>query len=247
MKENRYDDQEFFEEYKRMPRSVYGLAAAGEWHELQRLLPDLKGKRVLDIGCGFGWHCRYAADQGAVKVVGTDISEKMLSEARSRTQSTVIEYVRTAAEDIHFPDASFDVIISSLVFHYVATFAEVCRAMSRILKEDGVLVCSFEHPVFTAEGAQEWICDEQGMKEHWPVDRYFIEGWRDARFLGHTIRKYHRTLTTYMRSLFDAGFGLTALVEPMPPEEMMRDNLELREELRRPMMVLISARKSLQA
>lgn len=45
----------------RFPRSVEGLSAAGEWHALQKLFPDFSGKRVLDLGCGFGWHCRYAA------------------------------------------------------------------------------------------------------------------------------------------------------------------------------------------
>lgn len=66
------------------PRSVAGLSAAGEWHELRRMLPDFKGKRVLDIGCGFGWHCIYAAEQGAKEVIGTDISEKMLAVAREK-------------------------------------------------------------------------------------------------------------------------------------------------------------------
>jgi cyclopropane fatty-acyl-phospholipid synthase-like methyltransferase len=51
------------------------------------MLPDLKGKRVLDLGCGFGWHCRYAVEQGAKSVIGIDISERMLNEARKKTES----------------------------------------------------------------------------------------------------------------------------------------------------------------
>lgn len=65
MKENNYDNPGFFSQYRRFPRSVEGLSAAGEWHALQKLFPDFSGKRVLDLGCGFGWHCRYAADHGA--------------------------------------------------------------------------------------------------------------------------------------------------------------------------------------
>lgn len=64
MKENKYDEEIFFEKYSRMDRSRQGLQAAGEWSELQKLLPDFTGKRVLDLGCGYGWHCRYAAEQG---------------------------------------------------------------------------------------------------------------------------------------------------------------------------------------
>lgn len=81
MKQNIYDDQGFFESYSAMPRSEGGLAQAGEWHEFRALLPPLEGKSVLDLGCGFGWHCHYAVEQGAANVVGLDLSEKMLERA----------------------------------------------------------------------------------------------------------------------------------------------------------------------
>ena len=74
MKENKYDDEIFFNQYSQMSRSVDGLKGAGEWHVLQKMLPDFQGKRVLDLGCGFGWHCRYAVEHGASHVVGIDLS-----------------------------------------------------------------------------------------------------------------------------------------------------------------------------
>jgi len=95
MKENRYDDKDFFDQYSKMTRSTGGLTAAGEWHEFQRLLPDLRGKKVLDLGCGYGWHCRYAVEHGAQSVVGTDISEKMIEEAKIRTTNERISYRKT--------------------------------------------------------------------------------------------------------------------------------------------------------
>ena len=64
---NEYDDPHFFEEYAKMGRSQGGLPAAGEWHQLQPLFPLLEGKAVLDLGCGYGWHCKYAAEQGAME------------------------------------------------------------------------------------------------------------------------------------------------------------------------------------
>ena len=85
MKENKYNDDRFFEQYSRFPRSVEGLSAAGEWYELKKLLPDFGGKQVLDIGCGFGWHCIYAAEQGVSYALGMDISEKMLAVAKEKT------------------------------------------------------------------------------------------------------------------------------------------------------------------
>ena len=68
MKENKYDDDVFFNKYKEMNRSVQGLEGAGEWSQLKQLLPDFEGKRVLDLGCGYGWHCIYAALQKAASV-----------------------------------------------------------------------------------------------------------------------------------------------------------------------------------
>lgn len=52
MKENKYDDNVFFEKYSRMSRSREGLKGAGEWETLQKLLPDFQGRQVLDLGCG---------------------------------------------------------------------------------------------------------------------------------------------------------------------------------------------------
>lgn len=54
MKENKYDDNIFFQKYSQMSRSQQGLAGAGEWETLRKLLPDFKDKRVLDLGCGYG-------------------------------------------------------------------------------------------------------------------------------------------------------------------------------------------------
>ncbi len=76
MKENPYDNPIFFQKYSQMLRSTQGLEGAGEWRELQKLLPDFAGKRVLDLGCGYGWHCGYAAGHGAAYVLGTDLSER---------------------------------------------------------------------------------------------------------------------------------------------------------------------------
>ena len=73
MKENKYDQETFFQKYSEMLRSQKGLAGAGEWAELQKLLPDFSGRRVLDLGCGYGWHCKYAQEYGAASVLGTDL------------------------------------------------------------------------------------------------------------------------------------------------------------------------------
>ena len=67
MKKSPYDRERFFEKYSQMDRSRLGLAGAGEWESLEPLLPDFAGKRVLDLGCGYGWHCAYALEHGAAR------------------------------------------------------------------------------------------------------------------------------------------------------------------------------------
>lgn len=242
MRENKYDDPVFFEQYGKMPRSEKGLAAAGEWRQFRAMFPDLAGKRVLDLGCGYGWHCRYAAEMGAAHVLGTDISERMLAEAKRRTSFPNVQYRLAAIEDVALPEASFDVVVSSLALHYVRSFPDVAVMVRRILAPGGHFVFSVEHPVFTAQGPQQWFCDAEGNRLHWPVDDYFREGGRQAAFLGETVTKYHRTLTTYVSGLLDAGFELTGLTEPTPSQELLDAVPEMRDELRRPMMLLASAR-----
>jgi len=244
MKENKYDDSVFFDKYSGMERSKHGLEAAGEWRELRKMLPDFQGKRVLDLGCGFGWHCRYAAEHGASSVLGVDISQKMLGEARKKTQSERIQYVRTAAEEIDFPADSFDVVICSLVLHYVSSFEAILERIKKCLAAGGDFVFSVEHPVFTAYGSQDWHYDGQGNRLHWPVDRYFAEGARNAVFLGEPVVKYHKTLTTYLNGLIRAEFEITGIVEPMPEGKMLRTVPGMPDELRRPMMLLVSAKKT---
>lgn len=242
MKENKYDNESFFQRYSEMSRSQQGLKGAGEWSELQKVLPDFTGRRVLDLGCGYGWHCQYAALNGAAYVLGTDISEKMLSVAQEKNGHENIEYRRGAMEDLAVSDHSFDVVISSLAFHYIKDFEPLVQNISRWLKPGGSFVFSAEHPVFTAYGTQDWYYDDQGNILHFPVDHYFEQGKRDAIFLGEPVVKYHRTLTTYLNTLLLHGFELQSVIEPQPPEEMM-DLPGMRDELRRPMMLIVAAQK----
>jgi len=133
MKQNKYDDPAFFANYSQMARSIGGLDEASEWPALRALLPKLHDKNVLDLGCGFGWHCRYARERQARSVVGVDLSEKMIARARESTNDSAIEYRRLAIEDIDFSAREFDVVVSSLALHYVERFDIVCRKVHHCL------------------------------------------------------------------------------------------------------------------
>jgi len=244
MKQNKYDDPEFFAKYSMMPRSTGGLDNAGEWHAFRALLPDLGNKRLLDLGCGFGWHCRYARQQQAESVVGVDLSEKMLTHARELTDDPRIEYRRSAIEDIDFPAYEFDVVISSLALHYVQHFDHVCRKVHHCLADGGAFVFSVEHPVFTALASQQWCLGPQGERLHWPVDDYQKEGPRHTQWMADDVIKYHRTVATYVNTLIHSGFRIVKLSEPEPAPEMLAKHPDMEDECRRPLFLLIAAAKS---
>lgn len=238
---NEYDRDDFFHEYAQMPRSRQGLEAAGEWHQLQPLFPSLQGKRVLDLGCGYGWHCRYAAEQGAAQVLGLDLSENMLAQAKKMGVPSTVSYRLCGIETYEYPENTWDVVLSNLALHYIEDLSEIYRQVFRTLTPGGIFLFNIEHPVFTAGVSQDWIYDHDGTPLYWPVDRYFFPGERVTRFLNCDVSKQHHTLTQILMGLLENGFTLEAVEEAQPPASMM--NLPgMQDELRRPMMLLVKAR-----
>ncbi len=239
---NEYDNERFFEEYAKMPRSREGLSAAGEWHQLKLLFPALFGKKVLDLGCGYGWHCIYAAEQGALQVLGLDLSRKMIEEAEKRNSAEQIEYRVCGIEEYEYPVNMWDCVVSNLALHYIENIEKIFQMVYRTLKPGGVFIFNMEHPVFTAGVLQDWIYTKEGEPQYWPVDNYFIPGERSTRFLGCDVVKQHHTLTQILMGLLNSGFELEAVEEAKPPAEMI-DIPGMKDELRRPMMLLVKANK----
>lgn len=238
--QNAYDNQTFFEEYAKMSRSRDGLSAAGEWSQLKPLFPSLQGKTVLDLGCGYGWHCAFAARQGAAQVLGLDLSQKMIAEAKKRNAADQIAYRVCGIEAYEYPPNIWDCVVSNLALHYIENIATIFQKVHRTLKPSGVFIFNMEHPVFTAGVGQDWIYTETGDPLYWPVDHYFIPGERSTRFLGCDIQKQHHTLTQILMGLLHNGFTLEAVEEAMPPASMM-EIPGMKNELRRPMMLLVKA------
>ena len=106
-------------------------------------------------------------------------------------------------------------------------------------------ICSDEGQILLNWGIEgvNYYYDENGKPLHFPVDNYYYEGKRNAVFLGEPVIKYHRTLTTYISTLIKKGFAIMDVQEPQPPEEMLVTVPGMRDEMRRPMMLIVSARK----
>ena len=217
-----------------MPRSRGGLAAAGEWHQLRPLFPPLAGKAVLDLGCGYGWHCKYAADQGAARVLGIDASEKMLAEAARRNACPAVEYRRCGLEEYEYPAAAWDCVVSNLALHYIARPGQrLPEGVPHAETPAGPFCSTSSTRCSTAGVGQDWLYAPDGRPLCWPVDDYYRPGPRKTRFLGCEVEKQHHTLTQILMGLLDAGFALRAVVEAEPPAEML-DLPGMRDELRPP-------------
>jgi SAM-dependent methyltransferase len=242
MAQNIYDDEEFFAGYSRLPRSVEGLDGAPEWPALRALLPDLRGRAALDLGCGFGWFCRWARAVGAARVVGIDVSERMLARARATTDDAAITYTQADMEALALPRDAFDLAYSSLALHYVERLDRLMAEVHRSLVPGGRLVFSVEHPIFTAPARPGWSADEAGRKT-WPVDRYLDEGPRATDWLAKGVVKQHRTLATYLNLLIGLGFAIAHVEEWAPTETQIAASPEWALERERPPFLLVAAQR----
>jgi SAM-dependent methyltransferase len=242
MTQNIYDDEQFFEGYSRLPRSVEGLDGAPEWPALRARLPDLRGVDVLDLGCGFGWFCRWARQHGAAHALGVDVSEKMLARARATTEDPAITYSRADLERLQLPAASFDLVYSSLALHYIEALDRLMATVHRSLVPGGRLVFSVEHPIYTAPAEPGWSVDAAGRRT-WPLDGYLEEGPRSTDWLTRGVIKQHRTIATYLNLLLGLGFAISHVEEWGPTREQIAARPELADERQRPPFLLVAARR----
>jgi SAM-dependent methyltransferase len=222
--QNIYDNAGFFAGYSQLRRSVDGLDAAPEWPTLKSMLPDLDGKRVVDLGCGFGWFCRWAREAGAASVLGLDVSANMLATAREMTSDPAITYRRADLETLELPAASVDLAYSALTLHYLEKLADLFATVHRALVPGGSFVFSAEHPLYTEPGPN-----------------YLDEGPRTTDWLAKGVVKQHRTLAGYLNLLIEGGFTVRRVEEWGPTREEIAAHPEWKIDHRRPSFLLVSA------
>jgi len=113
-----------------------------EERNLRPLLPELKGKRVLDVGCGTGRWTKYFVKSGA-DVTSVDTSPDMLALARRRVKGA--QFKLMDARKLRFPDNSFDFVFESLVLNHLKDFKRVVREMIRVARPGGWIITSDFH------------------------------------------------------------------------------------------------------
>jgi GrpB-like predicted nucleotidyltransferase (UPF0157 family)/ubiquinone/menaquinone biosynthesis C-methylase UbiE len=240
--QNIYDNQTFFDGYKKLRENPDNANLLEEKPALFSLAPDLTGLSVLDLGCGYGENCAEFLRLGAAKVVGIDISAKMLEVAKRETSG--VEYIHADMSDLSVIEGNFDVVFSSLAIHYIEDFGKLCAQVFDLLNPHGYFIFSQEHPFTTAplKGAS-WTKNENGERLHYNLSDYQRCGKREMTWFIDGVIKYHRTFSEVVNTLLTTGFSIEGMLEPAPSEELIDRLPYYADELHKPNFLLIKVRK----
>lgn len=201
------------------------------------VLGDIRGKRILDLGCGEGYNSRIMAKKEA-KVIGIDFSRRIIDLAiqMEEMDNLGIEYHVLDACNMHiFRDESFDIVACFMALQDIDDYESAVKETSRVLKGQGRFVFVIPHPCFETKEIDGEIIGgwefREGSKEKssenalfLKVDRYFDKGerlipWKMERLEHHfETTSFHRTLTDYANALHAAGLAISRLKEPKPSE-----------------------------
>ncbi|MFX0056184.1 MAG: class I SAM-dependent methyltransferase [Candidatus Hermodarchaeota archaeon] len=218
---------------------------------VEYLMGDVKGKILLDAGCGEGYLSRHYAQKGAI-VTGVDISNGLIEICRSLPVNNVNYHVGDICDLDFIKNRKFDIVLCNLVLLNTPCLNEALNEFYRVLKPGGTLVFSVVHPSFNFYGPGKWEMGDRDIDTKrrkglfFRVDRYFDEReyehiWktRTGEYFPQPISFFHRTLTTYIRAVIDSGFIISRIEEPRP----VVDDDFFERERRIPFFLVVKARK----
>ncbi|MBQ5995216.1 MAG: class I SAM-dependent methyltransferase [Clostridia bacterium] len=246
MQQNIYDNDEFFDNYKNTRLSDDSFNELLEQPAMRKLIPDLQGKSVLDLGCGFGFNCKEFALAGAKSVVGIDLSEKMIEQANATNSTDNITYHVMSMMDIDTLNEKFDFVFSSLAFHYIEDFEKLISQTYSVLNDDGVLLFSQEHPIVTAvkNNGENYVKKLNGSIKGFLLNNYADMSIRKEKWFVDGVEKYHRTFSFIINTLIKCGFTIEAIDEPLPSEEALKTREGLKKEFIKPTFLIVKAKKT---
>jgi len=204
---------------------------------IKALIIDSKGKKILEAGCGGGVLTEWLVNEGA-QVIAFDISEKMIGYAKKRIGEKAELLVADLSKPLTFVENnSIDIIVTSLVLHYISNWLPVFEEFKRVLKEDGSIVFSTHHP----HADWKWHDRPNYFKKELYEDTWRIEGKQ------YTVKYYHRTLASMFAIIRKYGFYVDVLLEPLPIKEGKEVDPESYERLlANPQFLFIRLKKNLE-
>lgn len=187
---------------------------------MMKLLPaDLKDKHVLDAGCAAGCYTSQLVNLGAV-VTATDISPEMVEATNRRIGEKAEVLCLDLEKELPFEDETFDLIVSSLVLHYIKDWSKPFSEFRRILKPNGTLLFSVHHPLMDIKLSKNG--------DYFSTE-YIIDQWeREGKLID--VPFYRRPLQEILNETL-GYFSLKKIVEPQPTTEFQMMEPEKHEKL----------------
>lgn len=180
-----------------------------------RLLGDVRGKRVLEVGCGAAMCSRWLAGEGA-DPVAFDLSAGMLRHARRGADETgvVVPLLQADAQHLPFVDAAFDLAFTAFgAIQFAADSARIMTEVARVLRPGGRWVFATSHPTrwsFPDDPGPDGLTATMPYWDRTPYVEFAADGTP-------TYVEHHRTLGDRVREIVAAGLRLVDLVEPEWP------------------------------
>lgn len=236
-----YDDAQVFDRYAQLRARAESANDTLEAPVIAELIGAVAGLDVLDLGCGDGAYGRTLLAAGARSYLGIDGSANMVTAAQASLAGRTGRVQRAdLANGIPTEPASVDLAISRLALHYLADVGPVLSGIYAALRPGGRLVFSTEHPVITC--SNKALADD-GLREDWIVDDYFVPGRRLVSWSGAEVVMHHRTLEEWFAAVQGAGFTVSALRESKPQRGHFADATLFERRGRIPLFLFIAASK----
>lgn len=244
--ENVYDNAGFFEQYKEMRAQQINANNLIENPIIKSMLPSLDGKTILDLGCGDGNMGHYFLQNGAKSVLGVDISENMLAQAEQNNTNPNLSFKLLKMEDISTLDQKFDIIYSSLAFHYVQDINKLLSDINNLLTPGGTLIFSQESPLVTATIFESKNPEKKlniDGKQYFLLSDYGNESVRNNYWNDVPVTKYHRTYATMTMALLNNNFNIVDIKDSFATEETIRLYEKYKNQKDRPYFTFFKATK----
>lgn len=222
--QNIYDNEVFFKGYQELRKKEYTANDLIEIPQLFELIGDVKDKTILDLGCGTGGSTKRLIELGAKKVLGIDLSFKMIEIAESENNYSNIEFKVMSMNDIDKLEEKFDLVVSSLAIHYIEDYNGLCKKVYNLLNNGGEFIFSHGHPMDSAPILGDYS-DNFVMindKKYFLLSDYNNEGKRISHWFVDGVETYHRNMSHLVNGLIDAWFKLERMVESYATDEIIK-------------------------